>query len=212
MIDIIIPTYKRAHRLASVIDNIHENTTVEHRILFVVEPEDLDSIHAVLGAGERVMISEIPGNHTGAANTGYKYTHGEYIIIANDDFVFMPEWDTKAIEALSHGWQVCGLNDMGGGDRCVTIFLFKRSYIVEQSGCMDVPNVVFYPGYNHQYVDTEFWETAERRRVFARCPESRIEHMHPGFGKASTDETYGKANSKAEIDAETYRSRRHLWA
>lgn len=211
MIDIIIPTLNRSERLAELSRNIHENTTVKHRITYVVEPEDTASIDAATACSERVIVSEDPGNHTGAANTGYRQTDYPFLIVANDDFVFKPNWDTEALKVMDTGADVVGLNDDGGGDRCVTIFLIRRKYIEEQSGCMDTPNVVFYPGYYHQYVDNELYETAIKRNVFAKCPSSHIEHMHPGFGKGQKDSTYSKADSHTQQDQKTYQSRRHLW-
>ena len=41
MIDIIIPTYGRPHRVAEVAADIAAATTVEHRVLFVIEADDL---------------------------------------------------------------------------------------------------------------------------------------------------------------------------
>lgn len=214
MIGIIIPTLGRPAKLASVVANIHEVTKTPHKIYFAVEPEDTESMNAISATGESYIVSdENPGNHTGAANTAYKRTDEPFLIIANDDFLFHLNWDIEALKAMENpAIGVVGLNEMSGADRCITIFLIRRKYIEEQSGCVDVPNVVFYPGYNHQFVDNELWETAERRRAFVICPTSHVEHMHPGFGKAPKDATYNRADSKASIDQETYRSRRHLWA
>lgn len=211
MLDIIIPTFKRPHSLERVSKNAHDNTQCEHTLTFVVEPDDKESIDKITELGENLLISKYPGNHTGAANTGYEETKEPFFIVANDDFNFHPNWDVPALAKMEDkSIGVVGLND-GKSQRFTTITLVRRDYIKEHSGVMDIPNTLYYPGYNHNYVDTEFSNTAMKRNMFAICPESIVEHMHWAFGKAQMDETYDKSNKTASQDAHTYSQRQHLW-
>lgn len=208
-IGVYIPTLGRPDKLAPLASNIHETTFSPHSVYFVVEPDDTASIEAVKATGEQLVINKLPGTHTGAANTVYKETTEPFFIIANDDFWFHPSWDVHALEKMVDGVNVVAVNDTITD--CLTTFLIRRSYIETQSGCMDVPDVVFFPGYHHNYVDTEFREVACKRGVFAKAPLSVVEHKHWTAG-AKMDTTYQQSLQKDSVDAQTFRARRHLWA
>lgn len=210
-IDIAVPTFHRPEKLQAIVDNIHENTTLTHEIYFVVEPDDTASINAAVATKESVLINKYPGNHTGAANTAYEEMKAPFFIIANDDFNFHKNWDTEAIKEFDDpNVGVVGVND-GQSSGYTAITVVRRKYIDEQSGCMDVPGVLYFPGYNHNYVDTEFSQTAMKRNAFRACPSSVVEHMHWAFGKNKIDATYDKSNATARADSDTFQSRQHLW-
>lgn len=207
-IGVYIPTLGRADKLSVLSKNIHETTHNTHKIYFVVEPDDVDSIKAITDAGEAYIVNKSPGSHTGAANTVYRETSEPYFMIANDDFVFHEGWDTKALEKMKDKICVVGVNDTITD--CLTIFLIKREYIQTQSGCVDVPDVVFYPEYHHNYVDTEFREVASMRGVFTKAPDSIVEHRHWTNG-AKMDSTYQHSLKGDSADSRLYQSRRSLW-
>ena len=209
MIDIIVPTFKRVAKLAAFAKNVHENTSVAHTLSFVTEPDDQPSIDEVKRLGEKLIISEEPGWHTGAANTGYRRTKEPYFIIANDDFCFHKDWDTYALAEMKGQIKVVGLNNGQGVTR--TEFLIARDYIETQSGVIDQPNTVFYSGYHHCYVDDEMYQTVLSRGVYIDCPNSVVEHLHFSFNKSALDETYIKAGSYFEVDGQLFFSRQHLW-
>ena len=210
-IGVIVPTFQRPTRLQAVVDNIHENTTLPHKITFVLEPTDTASIEAAKATDEEVLISKYPGNHTGAANSAYEETNAPFFIIANDDFNFHKNWDIEAMKEFEDPKVgVVGVND-GQSSGYTAITVVRRKYIEEQSGCMDIPNTLYYPGYNHNYVDTEFSRTAMKRNAFRACPSSVVEHMHWAFGKNTIDPTYDKSNKTSPADNSTYQSRQHLW-
>lgn len=209
VIGIVIPTYKRPHAIMRAYNNAHENTTMDHKIYFVIEPEEWASYNVIKENNLNLIISKYPGNHTGAANTAYEETTDPFFMIANDDFNFHPGWDIKAMEKMTEGVGVVGVND--GMDRYTPITLVRRAYIKEFSGSPDTVNTLYYPGYNHNYVDTEFSEVAKKRGKWAEAPESIVEHMHWAFNKAVMDETYTKSNATAPADSVTYKSRQRLW-
>ncbi len=210
MIGIYIPTIGRPTKLAPLSSNIHEVTKLPHEIFFILEPDDEESKKAVMETKEKYLISEKAGSHTGAANTAYRKLNHPYFIVANDDFWFHSDWDTKSMEKMNDTTHVVGLSDYYT-KRYHTIFLIKRSYIKEQSGVMDKPDTLFHEGYHHNYVDTEFFKVAERRGVFTPCPGSIVEHRHYGFQKSPFDKIYEKSNLTSALDLEIYNSRKHLW-
>lgn len=208
-IGVYIPTLRRPDKLAPLAQNIHETTSTPHTIYFVVEPDDILSIEAVKATGEGLVTNKLPGSHTGAANTIYTETREPYFIIANDDFWFHPRWDIYAFEKMVGNTKVVGVNDTLSD--CLTTFFISRSYIEEQSGCIDISDVVFYPGYHHNYVDTEFREVACKRGVFDKAPLSVVEHKHWTSG-AKMDDTYQQSMNRDSDDARTFHARRHLWS
>lgn len=212
LIQIFIPTFHRPDSLERAAKNAHENTLNLHDVIFVSEPEDSATIDKVNELNEKLLISKHPGNHTGAANTCYEEGKAPFFIIANDDFNFHMGWDEPVMALFEENPEigVVGVDD-GSHQGFTTITVVRRAYIDKYSGCMDVPGVLYFPGYNHNYVDTEFSATAMKRGMFAACPASMVEHMHWAFGKNKMDATYEKSNATAPADAITFGNRQHLW-
>lgn len=210
MIDILIPTYRRPHALQRVVDNIKETTTVPHRIVFIYEKDDRGSGIAARLTGADALENPWEPSFSNSLQAGYEVTKSPFFLPANDDFDFQQGWDIAALDAMGDQWvQAVGIYD--GAHSCDAITLIRRSYIEQQSGVADMPNRVFYP-YNHNYVDTEFAQTAKARGVFKAVPESVIVHKHPSWGLAENDETYSKNQRTLSEDGATFNSRAHLWA
>lgn len=210
-IGIVIPTFKRPHAIKRAYENAHENTETPHKIYFVIEPEEWASYNTIKENNYNLIISKYPGNHTGAANTAYEETNEPFFIIANDDFNFHKGWDIAALGAMGDKYGVCGLNDGSSSSR-TAITLVRRDYIKNYSGSIDTTNTLYYPGYNHNYVDTEFSAVAQKRGQFVVCDEAVVEHMHWAFNKATMDETYSKSNATSPEDSRLFQSRQHLWS
>jgi hypothetical protein len=210
VIGIYVPTLGRPHVLQRLVNNIHASTTLPHRIIFVVEPHDEESLNAAWQTGELVSINEGSPSYSNSLQTAYDLDNSDYFIGANDDFDFFPNWDTEAMKVMGNGVMVVGIHD--GSPQCgfSTISLVDRRYIGTMSGVIDIPNRVNYP-YRHNYVDTEFHATAVKRGVFAPAPNSVILHKHPDWGHAEDDETYRKSQATMSLDATTFASRTHLW-
>jgi hypothetical protein len=106
---------------------------------------------------------------------------------------------------------VVGLRQTETDRQGSAICMVRRHYIEQQSGVIDMPGRVFYP-YNHNFIDTEFTQTAQRRGVWAKCDPLVIHHNHPGFTGKEKDETYKKNDRTYEEDERTFNNRKHLWA
>ena len=65
MIAVLIPTFGRADRLARVAANITENTETDHRVVFAVEAEDVESIAAAAELDVDVVVNEGRPNYSG---------------------------------------------------------------------------------------------------------------------------------------------------
>ena len=216
-LNIYLPTYKRPFKLAQIAKNIEETTYYPFELYFGVEADDRESILAAKDTGHKVVINPYEPGYANTVQAMYEQSDGEYWFHSNDDFVHLPEWDKRPIDLLDESptLMVIGCHDGNPKTRYYTISMVRRKYIEDMSGVVDMPNRCFYP-YHHNYIDTEFTETAIHRGVWDVCTAPCIEHHNPGFahifGDVETDETYEKNNRTAGKDADTYNSRRNLWS
>lgn len=221
MIDVLVPTFGRADRLAAVARNIREATAgVDHRVVFIIEDDDLasrDALHAC--AETHVCLTNARArNYAGACNTAYHALDGDHLFAGSDDLRFHPGWAQEALARLaSNPWtQVAGTNDLlnpyvAQGTHA-THYLIERGYLDREGGCVDEgPGSFLHEGYDHQYTDTEFIGTAKARARFLPCHESVVEHMHFLAGKSPHDDTYVRAYADEVKDSQLYDERRALW-
>lgn len=212
MIGLFCPTYRRPHVLQAVADNVAATTKNDHQLYFGLEPDDTESIEAAKATGAKVVINTGRQGYPDTIQSIYEATGEELIIDINDDFLFLPDWDEVPVSMFDTDWvQVVGLKQAESDTHMSAIRMFRRKYIEKQSGVIDMPNRVFFP-YNHNYCDTEFTCTAQKRGVWAGCDKLGILHQNPGLiGKTEKDYTYRKNDETAHIDEKTFTSRKHLW-
>lgn len=211
MIDVIIPTLGRPHRLADLAANIAAATLHPHRIVFVVESSDRDTIDAVHALGLVPVVNLRTPNYQGAVNTAYAKTSGDWLFCGADDLVFHEAWDAD----LSGG-RVIGTNDLYNGHVLAGVHsthsLVRRSYLDEIGGVVDEgPGSFLFEGYDHNFCDTEFIATAKMRCEFVPRPSSIVEHLHPAAGKAEFDDTYARSFSQFDRDGRLFDMRSTLW-
>jgi hypothetical protein len=150
-------------------------------------------------------------------NAAVRYADAEWIFLCGDDVIFRPGWlDQAQHTARLTGAQVVGVNDMGNprimAGEFATHFLIRRQYIEERGASWDGPGVVCHEGYRHCFVDNEIVTVAKQRGVFAVSRASVVEHMHPEYGKAETDEIYRLGYEQFETDERHFRSRLSKYA
>lgn len=210
-IDIFCPTYKRPGDLQQLVDNVREHTASSYILWFGVEEDDPDSLKAAIVTGANVLVNKYKPGYSNTIQTIYEQSSSPFILHANDDFYFEPGWDEVPLSMFDRkDLMVVGLRQTEGDTHGSAISLFRRSYIQKQSGVIDTPNRVFYP-YNHNFVDTEFTQTAQHRGVWAKCDGLYIIHKHPGFTGKEKDATYLKNEATSGDDMKTFESRQHLW-
>lgn len=211
-IAILLPTYKRPHALAKVAKNIEEATKHSFTLYFGVEKEDKESAKAAKATGHKVIVNKYEPGYSNTIQSIYEVSKEPFMLHANDDFEFTQNWDEVPISMFERpDLMVVGLRQHESDRHGSAICMWRREYIETQSGVIDMPNRVFYP-YNHNYIDTEFTQTAQKRGVWAKCDPLVIHHHHPGFTGKEKDETYKKNDATVEIDQATFERRRHLWA
>lgn len=211
-LSIWLPTYKRPHTLQKVADNIKETTKNSYQLYFGLEPDDTEGIEAAkLVPGAQVVINRYKTGYADTIQSMYEDSDEEFAFHANDDFLFLPSWDEVPMSMFdTESIMMVGVKQREADNDCSAICFWRRRYIEEQSGVIDMPNRVFYP-YHHNYQDTESTQTAQSRGVWAKCDAPCIEHQHPGFTGGEKDETYKKNDATAEADRATFESRKHLW-
>ena len=208
---IMLPTYKRPYALQDVATNLEKATKNSFTLYFGLEKDDLAGIEAAKATGHKVIINESFPGYANTIQTIYEHSTEPFLLHANDDFLFLPNWDEIPLAMFEReDLMVVGLRQTEGDIHGSAISMFRRRYIEEMSGVVDSPNRVFYP-YNHNYVDTEFTRTAQSRGVWAKCGELVIVHQHPGFTGKEKDETYRKNEATVGEDRRTFESRQHLW-
>lgn len=210
---ILLPTYKRPHALQRVADNIAATTKNSYTLYFGVEKDDIESYDAALATGNKVVVNKY-GSEAGYSNTiqsMYEDSMEPILFHANDDFEFLPGWDEVPVSMFeTESVGVVGVPQNEQDHDCSAVCFFRRKYIEERSGVVDMPNRVFYP-YHHNYQDTEFTRTARSRGVWAKSEAPCINHLHPGIIGGEKDETYKKNDATAGLDEQTFNNRKHLW-
>jgi glycosyltransferase involved in cell wall biosynthesis len=215
---ILVPVLRRPHRVAPLIESIDAATPEPHRTLFVLSPGDDAEFQAVRAAGGEWLVMddcyEGAGDYARKINAGYRYSTEPLLFLGADDLKFHPGWLDRAVSRLGGTVHVVGTNDLGNpavlaGEHS-THSLVTRDY-VDVFGTVDEQAKVLHEGYRHNFCDTEFVSTAQRRNAFAFEGTSVVEHFHPSWGKAQMDEVYESGRRFFEADRRTYMARRRLW-
>lgn len=211
MIAVLIPTLKRPHRIAPLIENL-QATEPKAIPYFIIEEHDTETAEAIEQAGGNKIINKRAASYAGAINTAIKETDEPYLLIGGDDVTFHANW-SKPILELAKTFGLVGTNDLYNPDVLNSIhathYLITREYA--QQGAIDDPDNFLHEGYIHNYTDTEAVATAAYRGQWTPCLESVIEHKHWVWGFGEQDETYIKGTTTNAIDANLFNSRVHLW-
>ena len=188
-------------------------------LVFICNQDDAAEIEAVHAEGYEPRIvpwSAGPGDWAKKLNHAFLIyrEHHEWCFLGADDLAFRHGWIEACLRAHRRtGACVIGTNDLGN-PRVSKGFhsthpLVHRDYL--ECGTVDEDGIILHPGYDHQFVDDEFIQTARMRGTFAFARDAVVEHLHPHWGKAEMDATYEKALAHTHADAALFGDRRHLW-
>lgn len=218
MIAVLLPVLGRAHQIDRVLRSLKEATVNEYRAILICSPED-EALPTARSADADLLIASWQPGHADYAKKlalGYRESDEEWLFQGATDLIFYPGWDTNAFKSNRRFHAgVIGTNDMGNplvmrGIHS-THSLISRHYIETFGGTLDGTGVIFSEAYDHQWSDCEFIETARRRRQFFMAKNSRVEHMHPHWGKGEHDATYSKALRATKSDQKLFMQRRKLY-
>ena len=201
---ILIPLM-RPHRLADVLASLEDSTT-GYTVVVIATGECAD----VARESRCVLIEDEGGTYPVRINKGFAATTEPYVFLGADDIRFRTGWFDAAMSEMNHVHGVVAINDLHNG--AGVHFLVDRTYVDELGGTGDgEPGVVLHEGYQHTYCDDELRHVAQFRDRFRFAGDAIVEHLHPGAGKAPTDETYAIGNATMGQGSAVFHARRHLW-
>lgn len=215
MIAILLPVLGRPQQIKEVLASLAANTSNPYRALLICSPDD-PVLSVALNTNADIVVAQWqPGrsDYAKKLGLGVRSTHEPWLFQGATDLRFYPDWDTNALKAARrHHKGVVGTNDLGNPlvKRGVhsTHSLIARDYLDRYGGTADNTGVIFSEAYDHQWTDSEFIETARRRKQFVFARDSIVEHLHPHWGKGETDATYKKALRSTQQDQRLFMERR----
>jgi hypothetical protein len=178
----------------------------------VCSPNDRDVLIECNRSGQDVLVVDWePGraDYARKINLGYRETIEPWLFTGASDLVFHPDWDRHALLVGERtGAGVVGTQDTRNPSvrrgLQSTHSLVRREYVQEFGGTFDNTGAIYSETYDHQYIDVELVETAKLRQRWAFSKRSVVEHKHPHWGTAETDDTYVKAMRATTQDRRLY--------
>jgi hypothetical protein len=228
LVAVLLPVLGRPHRVTETMNSLTgSDARVEISPIYLVSPDDYSGQFEACEAAEDDGLASdviVVGWNSGSGDYARKINHGarfachlgaDWVFLGADDLCFCENWASEAIRVGERtGRAVVGTDDLGNPSvrrgTHSTHPLVRVDYVA-RGGVVDEPAVLLYEGYDHQFAEAELVETAKARGEWVFAPESRVEHLHPFWGKAERDATYEKALARGAEDARLFASRRPLW-
>lgn len=211
---VIVPVLRRPWRAEPFMQSFKEAcSTYSAHVYAVADQEDTATVEAWKAAGATVLISDRGSRYSQKVNVGYEYTEEPWLFFVGDDVRFERHWLSKALETAGKTYQVVSTNDGARSDldKLAVHPLMRRSYIKNVGASFDGPGIVAHEGYRHWCPDLEWSYAALHRNVFAYAPDSVVEHLHPLWKKAETDEVYELGQKYAQLDRRLYANRERTY-
>jgi hypothetical protein len=182
---VVIPTRGRPQQCRKL-SHLLDEDEVSH--VFCVDDDDpflgeylTSDIPMFFGPSKRL------GPWLNYAAEAYKNSYDIIGFIGDDVIPRSKGWLQKVEDAMvPDGLVYC--NDGWQGEGLPTS-VFMDSHLIKRLGYM------VYPELTHLYIDNHWKALGEHLGTLRYLPDVYLEHMHPFAGKASSDETYEKANS-----------------
>jgi len=209
---VIVPVMRRPANAAPFMASLRASTGLA-TVYAVADMNDRETANAWKEAGAVVLniAGEGSGTFAEKVNIGYRESQAPWLFLVGDDVRFHPGWLDHAQTVAADRYHVIGTNDLGStrvmNGEHATHLLVRRTYVDDQGASWDGPGVVAHEGYRHWFVDDEIVAAAKQRGVWAMALGSIVEHMHPLFGKAETDDVYELGQAQAETDRKTFKKR-----
>lgn len=219
MIDVFVPVLGRPDNVQSLLESLHANSEIPHRVLFMCSPGDEAQIEVCMRSGEDVRVVSWDPAHADypkKMNAAFRETSNPWMLLGADDISFEKGWDTEALHVAERtSAAVVGTNDVAHPDvrRGLTSThpLVSRRYVTEYGGSLDGPGVLIHEGYDHNYCERELVGLAQSRQMWAFARKSIVRHRHPCWGTAPIDDTYRKPQASIGLDHQLFLTRSNLW-
>lgn len=221
-VSILIPVLRRPQNAERQVQNIVDATEPGFEVVFISTIGDalqVEECKRLAREHSFVRHFTIPpqngGDYAKKINHAFLETDAPWIFTGADDLNFHPGWfEACRVAYAATGCSVIGTQDLGNrrvlrGDHS-THSLVRRHY-VEAYGTIDERGKVLHEGYPHEFVDDEFVETARARGEFVFAHHAVVEHLHPLWGKAPSDELYDQHVRRMAHGRRVYNKRKRLW-
>lgn len=220
---VLIPVLNRPERVEPLLASLYSSWEDEPlRPMFLVTQGDTATLDAlsVAEGDPHVMVlpgPREPGDYARKMNHAIRHLYREgavdWAFLGADDLCFCHGWADRAIDAADDAFDVVGTNDLGNPEvtrgQHSTHSLVRVSYLMR--GTIDEPRTLLHEGYRHNWVDTEFVQTAQKRGAYIKAFDSMVEHLHPHWGKGELDATYQLGLADYDEDRRLFLARRRLW-
>ena len=218
---ILIPVLGRSDQVHAVYESIR--STSGCRVEFICSHGDSEGRAAVEQIvwthplTSRLIVQDADrGDYAGkinvAARTYASMVPVDRFFLGATDLIFHPGW-LQAIDAVADGYGVIGTNDLGNrrtiSGQHSTHSMVTVDYM--RQGTIDEPNTILHEGYWHEYVDDELVATAKARGEFVHAADAHVEHMHPLWGKESSDASYDLRKERSRQGAKLFKERSYMW-
>ena len=207
---VLVPVMKRPQSAEPFMRSLRASTGLAQAYA-IYDEEDIETRDAWKQAGAHV-IQSTGTTFAKKINDGYRATTEPRMLLVGDDVRFHPGWYDHASYAMGvSGNRVVGTNDLVNprvmrGEHG-THLLIARDYVDEHGASWDGPGIVCHEGYGHWFVDDEIVNVAKQRNTFVVALGSKIEHLHPIFGKGEMDEVYELGRKHVERDRKIFEAR-----
>ena len=224
---VLIPIHSRPQNIPPLLDSLADNTPVGLSRVVLIDVER-DGYRERWAEPRRVStwgsldvhLMTIPdlgrrAEYARKINAGYRATTEPFIFTGADDLRFHPGWWEAARQWFEKPHiGVVGTNDLGNPmvkrGKASTHSVVRREY-ADLMGTIDGPGAIYVEAYPHEFVDDEMIGTARSRHAFVSARDSHVEHLHPSWGKAPTDELYDAAPERLAAGRKIFRARESLW-
>lgn len=202
----------RPHHVEPLVESIE--ATCDAHIVFMCSPDDTDVLTGVEGFDHLIVDGPYPGDYARKINIGFDATSEPLVFLGASDIRFHPGWFEAATAELAQGIGVVGTNDLVSprvmrGEHA-THSLVTRAY-GDEFGTIDEPGKILHEGYVHEFVDDELVCTAKYRGAWAFAEDSLVEHLHPNWGKAPSDDNYDRQAERMRLSRPLFLERSKLW-
>ena len=212
---VLAPVLGRTHKIPRMAESLRV-TCPDARLLLICSFTDAPMIEfAKAREFDHIVVpGPFAGDYARKINAGYRHTDEPLLFLGADDIVFHPGWFEAATEKMTDGIGVVGTQDLGS-ERVkrgihATHSLVSREY-ADTFGTIDGPGEILNEGYAHNFCDDELVGTAKSRGAWAFANDSIVEHLHPAWGKAETDEVYTRGRGGFKVDRRLFYRRERLW-
>ncbi len=218
---VLIPTLWRHEQIGPCLDALFASTSIPVKPLFLCAEDDdktldmLDKIGHNFTAFPRGADGEVP-SMVAKCNAAAEAVTTPFLFGLSDDVRLRPGCMERCHEALADGTKhvACvsdGISAHTHEGDLTGHCLIRVSYIREQSGVMDEPNMLMHPGYKHFFSDLELMKVGKARGVYVSCYDAKVDHPNPNNGTAPLDRVHHLTRSHWMQDHDLYRSREHMW-